>query len=302
MSEEEKSTSRTNFAAWYGKNYKKLLVFPAILIIFSLIYLSQFNAEHGDLILKDVTLTGGTTITVFDETVNIQELKDSLRNDFPDLLARSISNIQTHQQQAFFIETAADVSEIKPALEEYLGYKLNNENSSIEFTGASLSEGFYKQLRSAIILAFVFMAIVVFIIFRTPIPSLAVIISAFADIIMTLTVVNLLGFRLSNAGIIAILMLIGYSVDTDILLTTKLIKTRSGTINNRMLSALKTGLTMTLTSIVAITATLIIIYSLSEVLRQMFTILLIGLGFDIFNTWITNASILRWYAEAKNLG
>lgn len=297
---EEKETKKS-FGVWYQKNYKKLLALPVIMILASIIYLAQFNSQHGDLILKDVSLTGGTTITVFDESVDINDLKNSLRGEFPDLTARSISDIRTQKQQAFFIETISDVEEIKPSLEDYLGYKLNKDNSSIEFSGTSLSEGFYKQLRFAILLAFIFMAVVVFIIFRTPIPSLAVIISAFADIIMTVTVIDLLGFRLSNAGIIALLMLIGYSVDTDILLTTRVIKSRTGTLNSRMKHALKTGLTMTLTSIIAVTASLIIIYSLSEVLRQMFSILLIGLFFDIFNTWVTNASILKWYAEAKGI-
>ena len=144
------------------------------------------------------------------------------------------------------------------------------------------------------------MALVVFIIFRTLIPSGAVILSAFADIIMTLAVIDFFGFQLSTAGIIALLMLIGYSVDTDILLTFRLLKSSEGTLDQRLVGAFKTGMTMTLTSIVAIAAGLFIIYNISEVLRQMFMIILIGLGFDVFNTWITNASILKWYMEVKH--
>jgi len=228
-------------------------------------------------------------------------VKNELRNDFPDLVVRSISNIRTGKQQAFFVETTGGVEEIKSALESFLGYELNSENSSIEFSGASLSAGFYQQLRIAILIAFVFMALVVFFIFKSPIPSLAVIISAFADIIFTVVIINLFGLNLSIGGIVALLMLVGYSVDTDILLTSRILRKREGSLNERMLGALKTGLTMTLTSIAAIAVALIIIYSFSETLKQIFTILLIGLGFDIFNTWITNASILRWYAERRNI-
>ena len=146
------------------------------------------------------------------------------------------------------------------------------------------------------------MAIVVFIIFRTAIPSLAVILSAFADIIMTITVVDLFGMRLSLAGIIAFLMLIGYSVDTDILLTSRLLKRKEGTVNEAIYGSFKTGMTMTLTSIAAVGTSLIIIYTISDVLRQIFTVVLIGLLFDIINTWLTNASILKWYVESKNEG
>ncbi|MCH7567797.1 MAG: protein translocase subunit SecF [Nanoarchaeota archaeon] len=298
MSEEQPQENKKN---WYEKSYKLLLILPAALLLFSVVYLFQFNAQHGDIVYKDVSLTGGTTITVFDENVNTNDLKSSLIEQFPDLIIRGISDIRTRKQQAFFLETTADIDEIKPALENYLGYKLNEENSSIEFSGSTLSQGFYQQLRIAIIIAFIFMALVVFFIFKTPIPSLAVIISAFADIVMTIVAIDILGISLSIGGIVAFLMLIGYSVDTDILLTTRILRRREGSLNERMIGAFKTGITMTLTSIAAVTIALVVIYSFSETLRQIFTILLIGLGFDIFNTWITNASILRWYAEAKNI-
>jgi preprotein translocase subunit SecF len=33
-----------------------------------------------------------------------------------------------------------------------------------------------------------------------------------------------------------------------------------------------------------------------EIIHQMATVLLIGLLFDVMNTWLTNAGILKWYA------
>jgi len=133
--------------------------------------------------------------------------------------------------------------------------------------------------------------------FINSIPSLAVILSAFSDIIITLAIVNIVGMKLSTAGIAAFLMLIGYSVDTDILLSTKVLKTREGSILNRIFIAMKTGLTMSVTTMAAITVALI--FAQSEVLKQIMTILLIGLLIDLINTWIQNAGILRWYMEKK---
>ena len=95
-------------------------------------------------------------------------------------------------------------------------------------------------------------------------------------------------------------MLIGYSVDTNILLTTRLLKRDEGSLNKRILEAFKTGITMTLTSLSAIVFALIIVKSFSVVLAQIFTVLAIGLGFDILNTWITNVSILKFYVEKKH--
>jgi len=286
---------------WYDKNYKKLLLFPAILLVLSVIYLINFNIQTGDIVKKDVSLTGGTTVTVFEEAITPEEVKSSIIEQFPDVIVRSISDIRTGSQQAIIVETAAEIKEVTGALEQFFGYELTQDNSSIEFTGASLSQGFYKQLRLAISLAFIFMAIVVFIIFRSPAPSIAVIVAAFADITLTITTVNLFGMTVSSAGIVALLMLIGYSVDTDILLTTRVLRSREGSVNERIFGALKTGLTMTFTSIVAVTIALLITRSFSTTLSQIFTILLIGLFFDLIFTWFANASILKWYTEVKDI-
>jgi len=283
----------------YDKNYKFLLLIPAILLVLSVGYLINFSAQHGDVIYKDVSLTGGTTLTVLDENADIGVLTRNLKEKFPDLKTRQISDFRTGKQKGFFIETKVEPEEIKQAVEGYLGYTLTQENSSVEFSGSALSAGFYSQLRFAIFLAFIFMSLVVFFIFRTFVPSVAVILSAFADIVMTIAIVDILGMQLSVAGVIAFLMLIGYSVDTDILLTTRLIKQKEGDIDERLWGAFKTGIMMTLTSIAAVGVALIIIYNFSETLRQIFSILLIGLCFDLINTWITNAGILKLYMERK---
>lgn len=375
---------------WYDKSYKWLLIPPLVLLVLSLVFMHGFYQKNGDIIYKDVSLTGGTTLSVFDSKADISSIENNLKKDFPDVNIREISDIQTGGQRGFSIDTKAGVDEIKPAVEEILGYKLTSDNSSVEFSGSNLSAGFYQQLRNSLIAAFLLMSFVVFAIFGESkkikgaalmltalgvklmlsnvglivalctislivgfiyaifslprnrewnygilalsiiitfaffvylkfwligiigialigiytyysIPSLAVISCAFIDILMTLTVINYLGMTLSTAGIIAFMMLIGYSVDTDILMTTRLLKKKEGHLNERLYGAFKTGLTMSLTSIAAVGVSLFIIKDYSETLRQIFTILLIGIGFDIFNTWVTNASLLKWYMEVKKL-
>jgi len=283
---------------WHDKYYKHLLLIPIGLLLFSLIYMGIFYSINNDFIYKDVSLTGGTSVTIYDK-IDAINLKQALSEKLDEINTREIYDLLTKEKKAVIIETKSDGEHTRQILEEYLGYELNEENSSFEFTGSALSESFFKQLIIAIIFAFIFMAIVVFIIFRTFVPSTAVIISAFADILMTLTLVNLFGIKMSSAGIVAFLMLIGYSVDTDILLTTRILKRHEGTLNQKIFGALKTGLTMTLTSLLAVTFALIVVKSFSVVLTQIFTILVIGLSFDILNTWITNVSILKWYVERK---
>ncbi len=288
-----------NFKEFYNKRYKLFLLIPAIIIAFCFIFIISFHVQNGDFIHKDISLAGGTSVTIYDTNLNLNQLKQDLPPLLGEVSVRSIKDIVTQQQKAVIIETTKDADTAKPILEKYLGYNLTEQNSSFEFTSPSLGTSFYQQLLIAILIAFAFMSIVVFLIFRTFVPSLAVVTSAFADIFMTLVIVDMTSMKISTAGIIAFLMLIGYSVDTDILLTNRVLKRDEGTINNRIFRAFKTGITMTLTSLFAVISALLITSSFSGVLEQIFTVLAIGLCFDLLNTWITNASIIKWYAEKR---
>jgi len=104
--------------------------------------------------------------------------------------------------------------------------------------------------------------------------------------------------KISSAGIAAFLMLIGYSVDTDILLSTRVLKKKEGSVMSRIYSAMRTGLTMNLTTMAAVSIALIL--SNSQTISQIMTIILIGLFVDIVMTWIQNVAILRLYLEKKH--
>ena len=192
------------------------------------------------------------------------------------------------------------IMKIRSLIEEIgqvLKLELTTKDYSIEMMGLSLGSSFFKEIIIALLIAFLLMAIVVFLYFRTLVPSGAVILAALSDIIITLSIVNLLGMRLSTAGIAAFLMLIGYSVDTNILLSTRVLKRKEGTEMERIYGALKTGITMSLTTLIAITAALI--FTQSEIIKQILIILIIGLLVDLINTWIQNVGILRLYLERK---
>jgi len=301
-----KEKLKETFAKFHDKNYKLFLLIPLILLIFSFVYLGFFYSQHNDFFYKDISLTGGTIITINDENLNPVELEGYLSSKLENVNIRQISDLMTKKQLAVIVETKnsecneLEIEQTKKILEDHLGYSLiEGENSTIECTGSTFSGNFYKQLLVAILIAFILMSVVIFIQFKSFIPSLAVIYSAFADILMSLVVINLLKIPLSTAGIVAFLMLIGYSVDTDILLTNKVLKREGKSINQKIWESFKTGITMTFTSIVAVLAALFIVGPFSSTLFQIFFIMLLGLIFDILNTWVTNVSIIKWYALSK---
>ena len=101
------------------------------------------------------------------------------------------------------------------------------------------------------------------------------------------------------AALAALLMLLGYSIDTNILLTARLLKTHDTPLRDRMKSAFKTGITMTGTTTGALVAVLLVVSS--GVLSQIAAVLLIGLITDVCLTWMQNAVLLNWYMEKKEI-
>ncbi|MEM4245341.1 MAG: protein translocase subunit SecF, partial [Candidatus Nanoarchaeia archaeon] len=162
---------------------------------------------------------------------------------------------------------------------------------------ATLGQSFYKEMMIALLIGFLMMSIVVVIIFRAVVPSAAVILSAFADMLCTIAVVDLLGMRMSTAGIAGVLLLIGYSVDTDILLTTRMYKRKEGRIMDRIFSSAATGLTMTAAGLAALGIGYLI--TTSFVIKEMFLVLIIGLVMDVIMTYLLNARLILWYTEKK---
>ena len=105
---------------------------------------------------------------------------------------------------------------------------------------------------------------------------------------------------LSLATIPALLMLVGYSVDTDIMLTTRLLKRREGTAADRTIGAMKTGLTMTFTTLAALTVMLSIsFFNQITIIFEIAAVIFFGLLGDLISTWMMNAPILLWYVEKK---
>ncbi|MBI4116599.1 protein translocase subunit SecF [Candidatus Pacearchaeota archaeon] len=292
---ENKISFKEKFGKFHDKYYKHMLILPIVIMLLCAFYLFSFYSKTGDFINKDISLTGGTSATIYGN-FDSDKIKADLSGKFNEIETREIYDFATREKKAVIIETESSGTEVKKILEEYLGYELNGDNSSIEFTGPLLSKSFYNQLLFSVLIAFVLMGLVVFIMFRTFVPSAAIIISAFADIFMTLALVDILGIKISSAGIVAFLMLIGYSVDTDILLTNRVLKSSDGFLNGRIFGAFKTGMTMTLAAVASVAIALFISMSFSVVLAQIFSVLLMGLVFDILNTWVTNVSLIKWYA------
>ena len=274
----------------YDVHYKKLMLFSFILLILCIGSLFVTYARTGEFIHKGVSLKGGITMTIpIDHAVDIHQIENTLANKFPqaDIGVREIT--EAGRAIALIVE-ASDISaeDLQKALSEQ-GIVLEEGKYSLESMGSSMGQRFFAQTIKALIYAFIFMSIVVYLTFRSIVPSSFIILTAVSDIVSTIAMLSLLNVKISTAGIAALLMLIGYSVDTDILLTTKVLKRKGegGSVFQRTASAFRTGITMSGTALVA--STLGLIFTQSDVVKQIMLIVTIGTCFDIIYTWFQNA-------------
>ena len=284
----------------YEEKYKQLLIIPFLLLLFAVVQIAYQTSATGDFVNKGVSLKGGSIITIeHSEPASLQELEQLLQQKFPaeEVSVRTLG--AAGRVSGLVIESAIqDESVIKELIRSIKqNVPLPEDSYTVEVVDPSLGVSFFKQTVSALIVSFILMGLVVFFYFRTPIVSLIVILAAFSDIIVTLAIFNLTGIKLSSAGVAAFLMLIGYSVDTDILLSTRMLKRQNESIMERIYGAIKTGSTMTITTLAAVFVAMVFIQN--DVIKQIMIILFIGLLVDPIMTYIQNAGMLRMYLERK---
>ena len=270
-------------------NYKVLIIVPFIIALLSLSVIAINGFDYG------IDLRGGSQADL--ELIGSATTVD-VENALKTNLHASDIKIMNSDNKKVTIETdtSASALEFTNALDGKA--KLVTYNT----IGPVLSEEAMNQIYIAMIFAFIFMAVTVFVVFREFVPSIGVILAALFDIIIAVGGMSLFHIPLSIASVGALLMLIGYSVDTDILLTTRLLKRKEGTVIERAKAAMKTGLTMSIAAIVAM-AILYIVTVLfmpkATTLSNISAVLIIGLCGDIITTWLMNLGILRWYIERK---
>ncbi len=284
----------------YKKVYKPLMLIPLLVLLIAVIILVNSYQKTGDIIDRDVSLKGGLTATINTQISNT-DFEIVLNDNFKgkDFLVRKLAEFGSDKQIGVIVETAdIQEEELKSVLEKNLDIKLGKDNYFIEEVGSALGKEFYSQMIKALIFSFVLMIIVVAIFYRKLVPCIAVIQAAFADITITLAVLSLIGYKLSPAGIGALLLLIGYSVDSDMVLATNVLKRQYENVFEGFVRSFKTGITMTATTLAAV----IIGYSfaISPILREIFLIMFIGLIVDLIDTALVNAGLMMWYVEKKH--
>jgi len=277
-------------------NYKLFLLVPIMLVLFGIGVLVNGFVQTGEWFDRSIELRGGTLVTlIIDSEIDTDVITSSLEAQLGDVSVKQIRGLSGNGI-SIQADSNTDPDSILQALS---GMGINVIDHSSQTIGPALGESFWSQAQLAIIFAFIMMGFVVFVLFRKLVPSIAVIIAAVSDMLVTLAFMQVFGIELSLAALAALLMLLGYSIDTNILLTSRLLKTHDIPLMERLKWAFKTGITMTGTTIGALSA--VLLFVVSAVLSQIVSVLIIGLVADLCMTWMQNTTLLRWYIEKKGI-
>jgi len=326
------------FKIYESKSYKLLMIVPIILFITSFYFstqvkqgidfkggtliqingVSNFSEEQIKTQLEDnfdledleVRAIGGASNGLYIEflgeknLLKAQELIEKAKyNQAIEICKKLAGDVKINstdlkvQADSYFSKARQN---FKDNLTSFLSSKTGVKKTgfTVQEMGSSLGESFLNQARNAIIFAFILIAAVILYYFRRPLISFAIVQSAFFDVFVAYSSLGFFNIPLSLATIGPLLMLIGYSVDTDIMLTDRLLTRKQGTIHERLNGAIKTGVTMTLTSLFALLSiTLISYYYSITIMFEISLILGVGRAADLIATWFTNAVLILWDVE-----
>ena len=179
-----------------------------------------------------------------------------------------------------------------------LSNKASFSSYSLEEVSPTLSRLFISKIIGIATVSIVIATVVIFLIFRVPAPSIAVLVGAASDILMALGAMAIFQIPLTLTTFATLMMLVGLSLDTDMMLTIKTIKRSEDTPRHRAYGAFKTGVAMTSTVIIAFA----VLMALGMIVRiptyyQIGAVAVSGLIGDLIATWMLNAVLVLWHLE-----
>ncbi len=263
---------------------RQLAGVPLALLVLALLIIAGWYMATGAPVTPGIDFTGGTEMRI-QTTASQHQIETSFDSQVASVTPSATAN-------NVYIVTFQDTNTNSlNSQAQSNGYQV----LSVQSTSASFGASAQQLAVYGVIAAFVGMSIIVFLMFRSFVPSIAVVVSAFGDIVIPLALMDVFGIHLSLGTVAALLMLIGYSVDSDILLSNHVLR-RSGDFYESTRRAMQTGVTMTVTSLAAMTVMTIVAYIFQiSLLTAIGVVLVMGLATDLMNTYMLNLSLLRWY-------
>jgi len=270
---------------------RQLAAVPLAFLVLALAIIGGWFVVTGAPANLGLEFTGGVELRIADDGDNVEQQIQTAFDREPD----STRTIPGDDVVVVTFQAAEDDPEgLANDLEDQAS-AAGLTTTAVDQVSPSFASDTARTALFGVALAFLGMSVLVFALFRTFVPSIAVVASAFSDLVIPIAAMNVLGIQMTLGTIAALLMIIGYSVDSDILLNDSVLR-RTGAFYESVSRAMRTGVTMTLTSIAAMVVMAVVasVFGIG-LLRDIGIILSVGLCADLMNTYLMNVSLLRWH-------
>jgi preprotein translocase subunit SecF len=241
---------------------RQLVLVPLAVLALAIVVIGGWYVVTGAPATPGLEFTGGVELRVVDDGEDVRGQIETAFDRQPD----AIQSIPADDVYVVTFRAAeGDPEDLAGRLDDQAA-AANLETTGIDQVSPNFAADTVRTAIFGLALAFLGMSVLVFALFRTVVPSVAVVASAFSDLVIPVAAMNLLGIEMTLGIVAALLMIIGYSVDSDILLNNSVLR-RTGGFYESVSRAMRTGVTMTITWLCA----------------------------DLMNTYLLNVALLRWY-------
>ena len=317
----------------YRKYYKVMILVPIILFGVMLVFLPRLRLG--------IDFTGGLTISFSShQKINPDTLADQIKSAFGvadvsvtpvtggyivemsypsklkkvyDLLDRWKKGDEAALAELNKILHIKDVNNIDAAVTAYADSvkqeiikeikKLvpDASNIVIEDIVPTLGPEFWHLMMNVAFWAVVLLLIAILAFFRHPIPIVIMLVSAIFDGLAMLSLMGLTNIPLTLSTMAILLMMVGYSIDTDVVASTYVFKrVKEAGPYKQAEHAFLTGATMSITTLIA----MLVIYAVGFLTRNITVIrianvMIYGVLADLVITWMFNTPLLIWIGERR---
>jgi len=222
-------------------NYKKFLLLSISLfaIFVGIILFNYF--KYGYIINKSITISGGY-VTLINNNYNLTntEIQNILNQmNMTDYVLYSTSNI-------IYIASRDQINGtlLISLLDQYYNISIQPSDISIQQYSSLVGELIFNQFLFFVILAMILAAFVIFIAFRVSNTTLNIISTILFDVIGLLAILSITKYPIGANGFIAMLMILGFAIDNNVVLSTNMIKEKDKPFIERVKMSFRVGMLM----------------------------------------------------------
>ena len=278
---------------------KQMIIIPLIIGAVFGSFVIYHSIQHDSFVPLGMEFSGGTQIEI-NEIENMptdpQErarIEKAIAKEFGTKVEIAV------RENIVRINTTIDNLDRAQEIENFLRDTegITGKYNTPQFVGSQLTSLYREQAELAGIFAAIAISIIVFIAFRNLTTVGGILAVLGLDLVGIFGAMVVLNIPLTLASMGGILLIIGYGIDDNVLLYSRVLKQVGGDVTEKATGAMKTGLTMAITSGSALLALYIV--TETPALQQIASIIIIGIILDALNTWFFNTGNILRNAKKK---